>query len=677
MLDLTLTFNIMKRFLYTVVCGTFMYASTSCSDFLNVVPDNIPTIEQVFNTREGAFQMLNTCYDYVPRPANIMQNPALLSGDEVWNPTFMDPNFYYYRNKSTEFIAKGRQDKTAPLLNYWDGGDYAYLDQTFGDQPEKSYIKSLWAGIRNCNILIDNIHLVPDMKPEEKAQWKAETQVLKGYYHYYLLQMYGPIPFMGKNLDVSLPPEEVQREREPVDEVVRQIVEVLDEAINSEALPQTVVGRQNDLGRINLPVAKAIKAKVLVLAASPIFNGNAQFSNFKNFAGQAFINPVYSADKWGVAATACIAAIEAAHNADMNFYEFDAKSNGLNISDETVLELSLRGQITENTNNPELIWGIGRQDIRRLIYYASSPLNSKHISERPLGFNNLHGATMNMTDQFYSNNGVPIEEDRKYSYSNRFKLIPVPEENKLYFNSEKDVKVPYYNTHREPRFYAYVGFDQGRYFSQERPDDKDSYVIRSKAMDFAGAKNTMYSVTGYTCKKLIPWKRQFIVNVIDNINDVQYFFPIIRLSDLYLMCAEALNESKDEPDSEVYKYIQPIRSKAGLDKETQNLTDTWDKYSTNPNKPKNKEGMRDIIRQERMVELAFEGQRFWDLRRWMLASDYLNRPIRGWNTVGVTENDYYIETYIYDRKFATKDYFWPIRQKSLDSNHKLQQNMGW
>lgn len=667
----------MKRNLYTLICGIFMCVLPSCSDFLNVVPDNIPTIEQVFNTREGAYKMLHTCYDYVPRPANIMQNPALLCGDEVWNPTFMDNNFYYYRNKSTEFIAKGRQDKTTPLLNYWDGGDYAYLNQVFGDQQERSYIKSLFAGIRNCNILIDNIDLVPDMKIEEKAQWKAECQVLKAYYHYYLLQMYGPIPFMEKNLDVSLPPEEVQREREPVDDVVRKIVEVLDEAINSEALPLTVVGRQNDLGRINLPVAKAIKAKVLVLAASPIFNGNTQFRSFKNFAEQPFINPEYSVEKWEIAAAACKDAIVAAHNADMGFYTFDPNPTGLNVSDKTILELSLRGQITENTNNPELVWGIGRQDVNRLIYYASSPLNAKHISERPLGFNNLHGATMNMTDQFYSNNGIPIEEDYTYQYTNRFKLIPVPEEYKFYLNEEEGVKVPYYNTYREPRFYAYVGFDQGKYFCQEKPNEKDSYVIHSKAMDFAGAKNTMYCVTGYTCKKLIPWKRQFIVNVIDNIGDVLYFFPIIRMSDLYLMCAEALNESKETPDEEVYQYIQPIRTKAGLDKETMSLVDTWAKYSTAPQKPKTKEGMRDIIRQERMIELAFEGQRYWDLRRWMLAGSYFNRPIRGWNAQGVTDNDYYMETYIYDRKFATKDYFWPIRQKSLDSNHKLQQNMGW
>lgn len=662
------------------ICKIFSIVAlslTSCSDYLDIVPDNIATIEQVFNTREGAFQMLYTCYDYVPRPANILQNPAFLCGDEACVATFMDPDYYYYRNKSTAYIADGKQETTNPLLNYWDGGDYSSLGQKWGDADDPSIIKSLWAGIRNCNIMIDNIDKVPDMKVEEKAQWKAETQVLKAYYHYYLMQLYGPIPYMDVNLDVSLSPEEVQREREPVDEVVNKIVATLDEAINSKALPEVVTGRQNDLGRINLPVAMAIKAKVLVLAASPLFNGNKLFAELKNKDGVSLISTEYSVEKWEKAAQACKDAILAANNAGMGFYEFNAAANGLAVSDKTVLELSLRGQMTENTNNTELVWGIGRQDVGKFIHFASTPLNSEQYTSRPLAFNNLYSVTMNVTDQFYTNNGVPIEEDKTYRYAERFKMIPVPGDYLFYFNDDPSIKVPYYNTYREPRFYAYLGFDQGRYFCQMQPDDTKSAVIRSKASDFAGFKNVNYCITGYTCKKIIPWDRQYIVNVIDNEGETQYFWPIIRYSDLYLMCAEALNELKDVPDDEVYQYVQAIRSKAGLDEKTSSLVETWALYSTIPNKPKTKEGMREIIRQERMIELAFEGQRYWDLRRWMLAADYFNRPLRGWNARGDNDMDYYKETYIYDRKFATKDYFWPLRQKSLDSNHKLIQNLGW
>ncbi len=101
-----------------------------------------------------------------------------------------------------------------------------------------------------------------------------------------------------------------------------------------------------------------------------------------------------------------------------------------------------------------------------------------------------------------------------------------------------------------------------------------------------------------------------------------YSFPIIRMSDLYLNYAEALNETKDSPDAEVYEYIQAVRYNAGLDLEG-DLLNTWAQYSNNPGKPTTKEGMREIIRQERMVELALEGYRYWDLRRWKLAEEYL------------------------------------------------------
>lgn len=647
---------------------------TSCSDYLNIVPDNIPTIEQVFNTREGAFQMLYTCYDYVPRPANIFHNPALLVGDEVWNPV-LDPTFYYYRNKSSEYIAKGKQNKINPLMDYWDGGNYNYLNQKFGDTEEGLSIKSLWAGIRNCNIMIENIHSVPDMKMEEKDQWKAEVRVLKAYYHYYLMQLYGPIPYMSENLPISLPADQVQVEREPVDIVVNKIVEELDIAIDSEALPETVAGRGAEMGRINLAVAKAIKAKVLILAASPMFNGNNRFLSLKNAQGTTLFNPEYSVEKWQRAALACADAIQAAENASMGFYKFKDKS--INVSDKTMLELDLRGQITDKTSNPELVWGIGRQDVRRLIYYASSPLNQSQIEGRPLGFNNLHAPTMNIVDQFYTRNGLPLDEDKDYAYEDRFKLVSVTDQDEHYFNPDKEIRVPYYNTQREPRFYAYLGFDQGKYFCQEQLEEDKTYIIHSKANDFAGIKNMMYTVTGYTCKKIVPWDRQYVTNKIDNIGDVLYFFPIIRYSDLCLMYAEALNESKDAPDNDVYFYINAIRAKSGLDTNTGGIVQTWTKYSKNPNKPKTKEGMREIIRQERMIELSFEGQRFWDLKRWMLATEYYNKPIRGWNVFGFSENEYYKETYIYPLKFSTRDYFWPIKQSSIDSNYKLQQNQGW
>jgi hypothetical protein len=107
------------------------------------------------------------------------------------------------------------------------------------------------------------------------------------------------------------------------------------------------------------------------------------------------------------------------------------------------------------------------------------------------------------------------------------------------------------------------------------------------------------------------------------------------------------------------------------------LLQTWKTYSKDPDKPTRKAGMREIIRRERLIELALEGQRFYDLRRWRLSLEYLNRPIRGWNIFEKEESGYYQVKYIYFRKFLPKDYFWPIKTFDLYVNNKLIQSPQW
>jgi hypothetical protein len=87
--------------------------------------------------------------------------------------------------------------------------------------------------------------------------------------------------------------------------------------------------------------------------------------------------------------------------------------------------------------------------------------------------------------------------------------------------------------------------------------------------------------------------------------------------------------------------------------------------------------MRNIIRQERMIELAFEGKRFWDLRRWDLMMDYMNRPIKTWNIDGETTSDFYNIIVLYPLEFSSKEYLWPIGQSELRANPNILQNPGW
>ena len=102
------------------------------------------------------------------------------------------------------------------------------------------------------------------------------------------------------------------------------------------------------------------------------------------------------------------------------------------------------------------------------------------------------------------------------------------------------------------------------------------------------------------------------------------------MADLYLLYAEALNEAKKEEGTvpeDCYTYIDKVRARAGL----KGVKDSWRLYANDANKPNTYEGFQTIVRKERMIELALEGQRFWDIRRWNLANQYFNKSLQGWD----------------------------------------------
>lgn len=627
-------------------------AAVSC-DYLDIVPGNVATMDMTFQTRNSAEKMLYTCYNYIPSTANPWGNPGIGSSDEVWNNA---EKTYYYANETAFRIAKGLQNTSDPYLNYWSGGQGG---------------SNLFVGIRDCNIFLENVDKVPDMPRSEKERWKAEVKFIKAYLHIWLFQLYGPIPFVDKNIDVDASTEDVKVEREPVDDVVAKITGLLDEAIGSNALPEHIRARDTELGRVTKAAALAIKARLLTYAASPLYNGNQDFAGWKDSEGRNMINPEYDARKWELARAACKEAIDAAVTAGHGLYTFDEPVK--NISDTTRLELTLRHTLTKKFGD-ELIWGLGRRNTEDLMRIVNPPLTTYHLSNQLFWVKMMHNPTLEIVEEFYTRNGVPIDEDKDYDYEGRYDVIKVPHDHQYY--ADTTAKTARLHLFREPRFYAWVGFDNGKWFNMEVTDDKHSYVLHSKSGGLAGRSLDNYSVTGFFTKKLVSYELVLTQSTNTGGQCSSYAFPIIRLADLYLLYAECLNECKDSPDEEVYEYIQLVRDKAGLDRETGGLVETWATYSSNPDKPKTKDGMRDIIQRERMIELAFEGQRFYDLRRWKLAMDYCNRPVRGWS---VTESDdsFYTPSYIDFPTFTPKNYFWPIKLDDLYRNNKLQQSYLW
>ena len=115
------------------------------------------------------------------------------------------------------------------------------------------------------------------------------------------------------------------------------------------------------------------------------------------------------------------------------------------------------------------------------------------------------------------------------------------------------------------------------------------------------------------------------------------------------MC-RGIERIENVPDAEVYKYIDMVRERAGLD----GVLQSWRKYSNHPEKPTTKEGMREIIQRERKIELACEGSYYWDSRRWKTALQEQNRLIQGWNINASDAENYYTVTPVFEQSFSYK-----------------------
>lgn len=572
----------------------------------------------------------------MPKDGNVNADPAMLSGDEIWRLATNNGGFFN--------VARGLQNKVDPYGDNW---------------------TSLYQGLRDCNIFLENIKYVPDIDETEKSQWIAEVKFLKAYYHFYLVRMYGPIPLMKVNLSIDADVNTVKIMRDPIDSCFSYITKLIDEATPS--LPLTIVNPVIDLGHITQPIAMSFKAQVLVYAASPLFNGNIDQANLKNGDGTQLFNQTSSKAKWDSAAVACKRAITTCESAGIALYVYPKKYMQYNLTDTIATQLSIRNSLCLRWNS-EIIWAntLSYCSIQDLVYPANlNPLMIGNYACR-----GELSPSLKIAEMFYTQNGVPINEDKTWDYNGRYNLSTATYRDRLYIRSGYTSSS--LNFKREPRFYADLGFDGGIWYGHGKYDDKNDmelFYIQSKWKQPMCLQADRSTVTGYFLKKVTNFE-----NVVSNnvLSENAYPWPIIRLSGLYLLYAEALNESAG-PGSEVYNYINLVRQRAGLN----SVESSWGNYSTNSTKYTTQNGLRDIIHRERLIELAFEGQRYWDLRRWKEAAEVLNAPIKGWDGYQEFSANYYRPVTLFNQTFTSKDYFWPIKDANISVNNNLVQNLGW
>lgn len=645
------------KFTRIIILVTAFALLGSCKKYIDVVPDNVATLDYAFRMRSTAERYLYTCYSFLPKMGNMYHSPGMFGGDDLWVAT---DKITYWANWT---VAIGMQNINTPILDFWRGSQEKDPNGNLINKPSAP-TQSLWTGISQCNIFLEYIHKVPDMQEQERDQWIAEVKFLKAYYHFFLLRMYGPIPIQDKNIPVSASVEEVRISRKPADEVFNYIVAQLDEAAIN--LPLQVRDESSELGRITRPIALGLKAKVLVYMASPLFNGNPDYSGYSNKDGTKLFSGSVDKEKWRRAANACKEAIEMCQSLGYKMYEFQGSNQTATISQDTKLAMNAR-VITDRWNS-EIIWAHTGASTTDLQAWAT-PRGFNAAQAAYTGSTGSIGVPLKIAALYYSRNGVPIEEDVNWNYTGRFNLRKSTAAEK--YQIKEGYTTAEFNFNRESRFYGSLGFDGGIWYGLGEFDDNKAYWLETKKGQYGGKTGaSWHSVTGYYAKKYAYYTNSITSST--TYTTTNWPWVMLRLSDLYLLYAEALNEI-DGPGAEVYRYLDLIRAKAGL----KGVQESWANFSKTPGKISNPEGMRDIIHRERSIELAFEAERFWDLRRWKEAPDVLNRPITGWDVDQEAAAAYYREKVIYSQIFNLKDYFWPLSERDLIINKKLVQSPGW
>lgn len=597
----------MKYFNYLYqLCAAFLTISmvVSC-DYLEIVPPEQADLGDATKDKEATLGFLYSCYSGVVNP---ITDNGLEGGADEWVFPLLwekDPSKITWDNNSSQ-----------PIIDGWRWGScYRFIGQT--------------------HLFLQELPNAKGVTEDEKNEYIAEANFLLAYYHFMLLSLYGPCPITDSYIDQSTPSSEYNG-RFHYDYVKEWICKKLDDV--AEILPATRSG--DEWGRATSVMAKALKARLLVYAASPLWNGSFPYVDWanKNFEtpgyGKEIVSRTYDKQKWEDALLACREAIDVAEAAGHKFFSLeDAKAlieqERINLpyvpfKDENdpltgpedlefkqrILLMRYLTATRSNQGNKEIIWGHADQS-----NFINACLPHRIIENNSGGWQSGWGAglspTLNSVIRFYSENGLPIQFDQSfYPESDWYKSAGA-------VGNSLRADIIKLNTRREPRFYAWIAFDGGDmgtnlYNGQPLQLDLKNSQLHGYN---PGLFNRDNNQTGYVMQKYIePTYR--ISNSTTTCESKPR--PIIRLAELYLNLAECYAAlGKNE---EAIATLNPIRERAGIP------ALTIDDLSIM--------NAMDWVRNERFIELYGEGHRYYDVRRWMIAPEVMGAGVRkGLNAV--------------------------------------------
>lgn len=678
-----------KKIIYTVLllaCITGLV--TSCSDYLDsskYFEDRL-TEEKVFEGKVYSEQWLANVFEEL-RGVN-----ADVASKGLTPTNFADDMFYGDRDNVYD------PSKNELSYNMFKMGEYTENDK-------QGTWTQCYRGIRNASTFIHKIYMNKELNAQEITDYRGQARFARAYLYWILLRKYGPIPLL---------PDEGLDYTESYDDlaVPRSTYEDCAEFISNEMLLAAqemkelgMVRGQDGSARPSVGAALAARAKALIYAASPLANGNnsSYATLLVDDKGKRLLSSDYKEEKWAKAAAAArdvmelgvyhlytfpiVASGEDATvipPSDNNFSTKSWPEGWANIDPAKSYAYVFDGTLTAS-GNPELIFTRGNnQDGESIVSMVT------HQLPRSATGWNTHGLTQKLVDAYAMNDGkdVPGKDkeigrgdgsDRVTGY-----VSTADYDAGKYRPLRPNVSLQYAN--REPRFYASVAFN-GSFWplkneSQERNRNQQVFYYHNDPTGNGfNSSNAYWLRTGIGVKKYVNDNDTYEGGNAGNIKFKPE--PAIRYADILLMYAEALNELSGSYNipawnggsytiarniTEMQKGIHPVRIRAGV-----------------PDYPadvyNNKIALRKKLKQERFIELLAEGQRYYDLRRWMDAPVEEALPIYGCNILmSDGERDLFhqpIAVWALKSTFADKMWFWPIGLTELKRNNRLTQNPGW
>lgn len=645
------------KFLPLALAASFAVATTSCSDYLDVKLNDQMTLEEVFLKRATTLKYLGAIYSYLPEDSEFQGSNTIQYGGDAAVGTAM----------SDEALFSWYQWVT--YLNYRTG------DHSPGmSNPGYNIWQNKYTGIEQAGIFMENVDNCPELTADEKKHMKAEARLIRAFDYFQLFRRFGPVFIWGdRRSDITIRPEEI--DRNTVDENIDFMISEIDKAI--EDLPLEVDDPTRFAGRATRGAAMALKARILLYAASPLFNGCELYKGqMMNREGKYLFPQTPDPEKWEKAAQAAKAVI------DMNRYKLvkDTKED-----DPMLSAIKSYQNIQFDDWNDEAIWGYYPRMVA--VTYDIACFNRQRMLPPGLAKNCNGGycASMQLFDSYpmqatgrYPIN--PVEAAKKPNpYNNLTLNLDIDPASGYSIEGfqegwEHPIEGPAYGAvkahkscvGRDARFYASIMANGFKHINNFVVGGNREVTFYTGGTSSFNPNDCVKS--GFLWRRYLPTDLDY-----DNGSYGTWFYWYFRLGEMYLNYAEACNEKPQRDAKEAIKYLDLIRERVGLN----SITVAYPEY----NFETDQEALRQMIRKERMVELAFESHRYYDVRRWMTATKELSN--KNW-TLDLLATNYDSSwertTRVWagkDNYFEDKHYFFPIFQAQLSEMRNITQNYGW